>query len=122
MAVIEHDIFTGLKVIDVDAHISEPADLWTSRLPAKWQDKGPRVIRQKISGVRMIPPGLYEIDVDEENGTPADCWLYEDRIVYVQKSHVAIPMQAVPNGAVCRKSAPAPAPAAPDQPRRGPKW
>jgi curli biogenesis system outer membrane secretion channel CsgG len=31
-------------------------------------------------------------------------------------------MQAVPNGAVCRKSAPAPAPAAPDQPRRGPKW
>ena len=31
-------------------------------------------------------------------------------------------MTAVPNGAVCRKSAPAPVQSPPDQPKRGPKW
>ena len=28
---------TGL-IIDTDTHITEPADLWTSRLPAAWGD------------------------------------------------------------------------------------
>ena len=51
MAVIEHDIFAGLKVIDVDAHISEPADLWTSRAPAAYVDRVPKVVE--------TPNGLY---------------------------------------------------------------
>ena len=34
----------GLKVIDVDAHITEPADLWTSRAPAAYRDRVPRVV------------------------------------------------------------------------------
>ena len=33
-----------LKVIDVDAHITESADLWTSRAPAKYRDRVPTVI------------------------------------------------------------------------------
>ena len=86
------------KIVSVDDHVLEPANLWTSRLPAKWRDVGPRVERKKISGVRMIPPGLYEIDIDEQDGAPADCWIYEDRVVYVQKSHVAIPNAAIPGG------------------------
>ncbi len=32
-------------VIDADAHITEPGDLWTSRLPAKFVDAGPRLRR-----------------------------------------------------------------------------
>ena len=28
------DVFAGIKIIDVDTHLSEPADLWTSRAPA----------------------------------------------------------------------------------------
>jgi uncharacterized protein len=32
-----------IGVIDVDSHICEPPDLWTSRLPGKWQDIAPRV-------------------------------------------------------------------------------
>ena len=31
-----------LKIIDVDAHISEPYDLWTSRAPAAYKDRVPR--------------------------------------------------------------------------------
>ncbi len=32
-------------VIDSDTHVSEPPDLFLSRLPKKWQDKAPRVVR-----------------------------------------------------------------------------
>lgn len=32
-----------IPVIDTDSHLSEPPDLWTSRLPAKWADVMPRV-------------------------------------------------------------------------------
>jgi len=32
-------------VIDVDTHITEPADLWTSRVPAKFRDRAPRLVR-----------------------------------------------------------------------------
>ncbi len=52
MTVIEqHALFAGLKVIDVDAHISEPADLWTSRAPAEYADRVPKVIE--------TPDGLF---------------------------------------------------------------
>jgi len=36
--------FADLHVIDVDAHITEPDDLWTSRAPAGYEDRVPRVI------------------------------------------------------------------------------
>ena len=32
-----------IAIIDVDAHISEPHDLWTSRAPAAYKDRMPRV-------------------------------------------------------------------------------
>ena len=34
---------TPYKIIDVDAHISEPHDLWTKRAPAKYKGRLPRV-------------------------------------------------------------------------------
>src|SRR6056297_2922070 len=33
-----------LSIIDVDAHITEPHDLWTSRAPASMKDRVPRVV------------------------------------------------------------------------------
>jgi predicted TIM-barrel fold metal-dependent hydrolase len=35
--------FAGVKVIDADTHWTEPHDLWTSRAPARWRDRVPRV-------------------------------------------------------------------------------
>jgi predicted TIM-barrel fold metal-dependent hydrolase len=32
-------------VIDTDTHITEPGDLWTSRLPARFKDKAPKIVR-----------------------------------------------------------------------------
>jgi len=32
-------------IIDADTHITEPADLWTTRLPKKYRELGPRLVR-----------------------------------------------------------------------------
>lgn len=32
--------------ISVDDHLIEPADLWQDRLPAKWKDTGPRIVKE----------------------------------------------------------------------------
>jgi predicted TIM-barrel fold metal-dependent hydrolase len=38
-----------LRIIDVDAHITEPPDLWTRRAPARLADRVPRVV--EVDGV-----------------------------------------------------------------------
>ena len=38
------DSIRGIPVLDVDTHLTEPADLWTSRAPAKFKDLVPRVV------------------------------------------------------------------------------
>ena len=32
-------------IIDSDAHVTEPADVWTARVPAKWKNHVPHVVR-----------------------------------------------------------------------------
>jgi predicted TIM-barrel fold metal-dependent hydrolase len=39
------DLTHGLKVHDVDAHVLEPPDLWTSRMSTKWGDDVPHIKR-----------------------------------------------------------------------------
>jgi predicted TIM-barrel fold metal-dependent hydrolase len=38
-------------VIDTDTHITEPADLWTSRLPARYKESAPQIFRDPETGV-----------------------------------------------------------------------
>jgi predicted TIM-barrel fold metal-dependent hydrolase len=42
-AVDNSDILDGIKIIDVDSHLSEPHDLWISRAPARYRDLVPQV-------------------------------------------------------------------------------
>ena len=53
------------SIIDVDTHITEPANVWQDRLPARWHGRAPRVEiddrgRQwwLIDGKRSVPVGL----------------------------------------------------------------
>lgn len=39
-----------IKVIDVDTHVSEPEDLWTSRVSAKWAELVPHIKLEPESG------------------------------------------------------------------------
>ncbi|HMP55933.1 MAG TPA: amidohydrolase family protein, partial [Novosphingobium sp.] len=48
--VLDRTVFGGRKVIDVDTHLVEPFDLWSSRAPAALRDRLPRV--KVVDGVR----------------------------------------------------------------------
>jgi len=36
-------LFDRYRVVDIDTHVTEPADVWTSRLPSKWGNQVPHV-------------------------------------------------------------------------------
>ena len=75
-------------IISVDDHVVEPAHTWESRLPSKYREVGPRIVRRGIAGMRYLGSGQrYEIDWDDD-APPADCWVYEDLVV-PHKRHVA---------------------------------
>jgi len=44
----EHDVLKGLKIVDCDAHFTEPPDLWTSRVPASLQSRVP--VQRTVDG------------------------------------------------------------------------
>ena len=64
------------RIISVDDHVVEPPDLWSSRLPAKYQDRGPRIVRER--GSFGGPQGLQWNPGSE--GEWADIWYYDDLV------------------------------------------
>ena len=56
-------------VIDCDTHITEPGDVWTSRLPARFQEDAPRMVRDDDgrdswvfgSTTRLVPVGVTAV-------------------------------------------------------------
>lgn len=68
------------QIISVDDHVVEPPDLWTSRMPAKFADRAPHIVRQKVAlrgGVRGgAGSGLQW--VEDEDGEWSDVWHYEN--------------------------------------------
>lgn len=71
------DILSRLKIHDVDTHITEPADLWTTRMPKKWGDRIPHMAMDPSIGqerwfVNGKPGpkgfGLTDIDPDDMLG------------------------------------------------------
>lgn len=49
---------TGYKIIDVDAHISEPHDLWTRRAPARYKGRLPRVEKSGDKQAWVVDDGI----------------------------------------------------------------
>lgn len=68
-----------ILIVSPDDHLVEPADLWTSRLPERYREVGPRIVRHRG---RMDPSVTSDVAfVDDENGRDADIWHYEDAII-----------------------------------------
>jgi predicted TIM-barrel fold metal-dependent hydrolase len=66
------------RIISVDDHVIEPAGVWQDRLPQRFRDRGPRLVR--VFG-RIVPTnGGYRIDEDKDapDGQWADEWRYDD--------------------------------------------
>jgi predicted TIM-barrel fold metal-dependent hydrolase len=67
------------KIISVDDHIMEPANVWQDRLPAKFKEVGPRLVRLKVKNMKFVGGVFsYEEAGDNEEGTWCDWWLTED--------------------------------------------
>ena len=60
------------KIISVDDHVVEPPDLWSSRLPEKFRERGPRVVRERGA---MDHATLQWTPSDD--GGEADVWYYD---------------------------------------------
>ena len=76
------------RIISVDDHVVEPPDLWTSRLPAKYQDRAPRVERDR--GVFHIQGGAFSFEKGAPEGDWGDWWIYDDLIYPFPKLSAAI--------------------------------
>jgi predicted TIM-barrel fold metal-dependent hydrolase len=89
------------KIISVDDHVIEPPHVWQTWLPAKHREQGPRVERKRWGPFKHLPGARYEMTEDPE-GMWGDAWYYEDRLIYVHKRFVAIPLEATPGGDVTK--------------------
>ena len=76
------------RIISVDDHVVEPPDLWTSRLPAKYQDRAPRVVRDR--GVFHIKGGSFSFEKGNPEGEWGDWWLYDDLVYPFPKLSAAL--------------------------------
>jgi predicted TIM-barrel fold metal-dependent hydrolase len=43
-----------VPLVDADAHVNEPPDLWQDRVPAQWRDRAPRLVRDDDGGDRWV--------------------------------------------------------------------
>src|ERR1700691_3401025 len=63
-------------IISVDDHVVEPPNVWQDRLPSKYAEVGPRIVRAPMPEVEFrggslkVKPGSV--------GEPVDWWYYED--------------------------------------------
>ena len=70
-------------IVDVDAHVVEPPDVWSARLPAKYRDVGPHVVLLP-SGQPKLDGGAY-IEAPGTEGEPVAWWVYEDHYYSVKR-------------------------------------
>lgn len=74
---METETLTVPDIISVDDHVMEPPDLWTSRLPAKYVDEAPRIVRQKVSRKNRGRGGSTPEWVEDPDGKWCDVWVYD---------------------------------------------
>jgi predicted TIM-barrel fold metal-dependent hydrolase len=58
------------EIVSADAHILEPTDIWTNWLPAKFQDKAPKLVKDSEGGDAWLFAGAAEPDPIGLTATP----------------------------------------------------
>ena len=67
------------KIISVDDHVVEPATVWTDRLPARFHDVGPRIVRAPVKELSFIGGKFTAVPAEPgDPGEPVDWWFYEN--------------------------------------------
>ena len=73
--------------MDLDAHVVEPPDVWSSRLPAHLRDAGPH-IEYMPGGVPRLEGASY-VEAPGDDGPPVAWWCYEDHRASVKRTIAA---------------------------------
>ena len=74
------------RIISVDDHVVEPPELWTDRLPRKYQDRGPRIVRERG---RNTTDGQH-LWVPDPHEDWCDVWYYDDLVSPMSRLSVAV--------------------------------
>ncbi|CUU54810.1 Predicted metal-dependent hydrolase, TIM-barrel fold [Parafrankia irregularis] len=65
------------RLIDMDAHVVEPPDVWSSRLPQRYREAGPHVVHAPAGEVKLV--GSSYIEAPGTEGPDVAWWVYEGR-------------------------------------------
>ena len=71
-------------IVDLDAHVVEPAHVWSSRLPTKFRDVGPR-IEMRPAGKITLTEGVYTEAPGTEGPNDVAWWHYEDQLASIKR-------------------------------------
>jgi predicted TIM-barrel fold metal-dependent hydrolase len=74
-------------LVDLDAHVVEPPDVWTSRLPRRHLERGPRIELLPAGTPKMVGAGYVE--APGTDGPLVAWWHYEDTYVSVKRTIAA---------------------------------
>ncbi|GAA2731237.1 amidohydrolase family protein [Actinocorallia aurantiaca] len=85
------------RLIDVDAHVVEPPTLWSSRLPARLRDAGPRILYAPAGDVKLVD-GKY-LETPGTEGPDVAWWNYEGVMTQIKRYIAAagVPADEVTN-------------------------
>ncbi len=81
--VLENQLARIPAIVDVDAHVVEPPDVWTDRLPARYRDVGPRVVYAPGGTPKLV--GSSYIEEPGTEGPDVAWWFYEDKRVSLKR-------------------------------------
>ncbi len=85
--VLESDVDKIPWIVDLDAHVVEPPDVWSSRLPAHLRHVGPH-IEYMPGGVPKLEGASY-VEAPGTDGPPVAWWCYEDHRASVKRTIAA---------------------------------
>ena len=74
-------------IVDLDAHVVEPPDVWSSRLPSRYRDVGPH-IELLPAGVPKLVGSSY-VEAPGADGPLVSWWCYEDHKASLKRTIAA---------------------------------
>jgi predicted TIM-barrel fold metal-dependent hydrolase len=91
LAVAEGQSLSGVGtiplIVDLDAHVVEPPDVWSSRLPARLREVGPH-IEYMPGGVPALKGSSY-VESPGTEGPDVAWWCYEDHRASIKRTIAA---------------------------------
>ena len=75
------------KIVSLDDHVIEPPTVWTTRLPQRFHDAGPRIVR--LPAGELALSGARYVERPGTDGPLVDYWAYEDLFMSLKRAVAA---------------------------------